>query len=114
MTGRKPRPRPVVSAAFTVSWDGRLLESRPPKGKADSQRMTFEGSPAQFRKLLSGGLVNEISIVWSPRIVGGGSTPAITGLGAAFLPHGIALDLLKLERRGEKCIARYRVQSALP
>ena len=42
--------------------------------------------------------------------MGGSAAPAITGLGEDFLPQGIVLDLLKLERVGDECVAKYRVR----
>jgi riboflavin biosynthesis pyrimidine reductase len=128
MTTRIPRSRPVVTAAFTASWDGRLLEIIAPHGRADAQlsdtrtpypvlkrlhsqgarRIAFAGSPALFRRLCAEGLLDEISVTWCPSIGGG---PPITGLPGRYLPHGIALDLVRLERRGAECVARYRVQA---
>jgi riboflavin biosynthesis pyrimidine reductase len=138
MTAPKPRPRPAVTAAFAVSWDGRLLERRSPGGRVDAElgddlppgsgtslpslrkalerlgsqgvrRVAFAGSPALFRKLLAGGLLDELTVAWSPRIVGGPSVPPITGMGGGFLPRGIALELRKLERRADEWVARYGV-----
>ena len=105
MTARKPRRGPVVTAAFAASWDGRLLEVQRPR----AGREGFPGSPVQFRKLLAEGLLDEVSIAWRPCI--GGGAP-ITGPGSKYLPRGIVLELVKLERRGDECVARYRVQHA--
>lgn len=80
-------------AAVALSWDGRVL------GEA----------PENFRELAVRGLVEEVVITFQPRIVGGGFPP-ITGLGEDFLPRGISLELLRLERKGDHCRARYRVR----
>jgi riboflavin biosynthesis pyrimidine reductase len=69
---------------FTLSWDGRVLEER-------------EGPEG------------EIWITWRPCVMGGKDAPTITGLGEKYLPRGVALELLKVTRRGDECVARYRV-----
>jgi riboflavin biosynthesis pyrimidine reductase len=56
------------------------------------------------------GMVEELWITWRPRIIGGKRAGTITGLGKGFLPRGIALKLLKIERIGEECRARYRIR----
>jgi riboflavin biosynthesis pyrimidine reductase len=139
MTVRNPRQRPVVTAAFAASWDGRLLEVMAPAGPVDAQlsdtvaanrkslpspsvgsvlkslraggarRVAFAGSPMLFRQLCAEGLLDELTLTWRPCI--GGGTP-LTGLAGSYLPHGIVLDLVKLEQRGGECVARYRVQTA--
>jgi len=98
-SAKAPR-RPGVAVAFTVSWDGRLVERGLPE------------EPELFRELAGGGLLDELCITFRPCIVGGKSSPAITGLKEEFLPQGIALELLKLERAGNECVARYRVRAA--
>jgi hypothetical protein len=42
--------------------------------------------------------------------VGGKTAPTITGLAEEFLPRGIELELLKVERRGDECLARYGIR----
>jgi riboflavin biosynthesis pyrimidine reductase len=78
------------------------------------RRVGFAGGPQLFRELAVAGLLNELRLTWQPRILGGKSAPAITGLEQEFLPRGIALDLLKLERQGDECLASYRVHAAHP
>jgi len=95
---RAKAPRPAVIAKFAVSWDGRIVEQ--------SQRQEVE----RFRELAAGGLLDELWITFRPRIIGGKSAPPITGLTENFLPRATVLDLLKLERRGNECTARYRVR----
>ncbi len=130
MIARNPRRRPVVTAAFAASWDGRLIEVLPPTGPVDAQlssaappgpalkrlhaqgarRVAFSGGSALFRELMAGGLLDELSIAWRPRIGGGGQP--ISGMDGAFLPRGIVLDLVTLDRHGDECVARYRVRNA--
>jgi riboflavin biosynthesis pyrimidine reductase len=187
--------RPVVTAAFTLSWDGRVIEQRPPEkrvdavlcdaeepapsggavrvlvsatGKVDLESRFFKEthvivySPARmarrtqaalavlgvgvhlrahgkwplrevlehlltahrirrvavalnakhFRELATDGLLDELRIAWRPSVVGEMSLPPITGLDEQFLPRGIVLDLLRLERRDDEFLARYRVQGS--
>ena len=94
----KSSRQPGVTAAFTVSWDGRIVEKRPPE------------EPELVRKLAARGLLEELRITFRPCIVGGECAPAITGLKKEFLPKGIVFELLKLERAGDECVATYRVQ----
>jgi riboflavin biosynthesis pyrimidine reductase len=84
---KNPRP-PRVTAAFALSWDGRILE---PLGPVP-------------------GAIDELRITWRPRIVGGKTAPSITGLARDFLPRGITLDLVKIERHGPECLAIYRLR----
>lgn len=79
--GRKARD--LVGGYFVVSWDGRILEKR---------------------KLANKG---ELLILWRPLIVGGRKAPTITGLGGRFLPKGIAMELLTVERTPDGFLARY-------
>ena len=74
------------------------------------RRVAFGGSLGLFRALAAEDLLDEVTITWRPRIVGGLSTPTMTGLGRDFLPRGIELFLLKLEKAGDECLATYRVQ----
>ena len=85
-----------------MSWDGRLLEPLLPEERE------------LFRELAVGGQLGELCITFRPCILGGKSAPAITGLTEEFLPRGIVLDLLKLERAGDECVARYRVRAKGP
>jgi riboflavin biosynthesis pyrimidine reductase len=78
------------------------------------RRVGFAGGPQLFREMAAAGLLDELHLTWQPRILGGKSAPAITGLEEEFLPRGIALDLLKLKRQGDNCQATYRVHPAHP
>jgi hypothetical protein len=90
---RKAKPATV---SFTLSWDGRMIE---------------EGeSPENFRALIRRGAVDELRITWRPCVIGGKRAQPITGLDARFLPRGVELELVKMTRRGDDCIARYRVR----
>jgi len=97
---RYPARRAVVSAAFTLSWDGRILSDSP----------SASPGPDLFRKLAAAGLIGELRITWRPRIAGGKSHLPITGFNPRFLPRGIALDLLKLQRKPAGYLATYRVR----
>lgn len=100
---RPPRTarRPAVTAAVTLSWDGRLLEKTEPEMDAD-----------EFKKLLVTGRIDELRVTWRPQLVGGKVHPPITGFDPAFLPRGIVLDLLKFRRKADGCVASYRVRRA--
>ncbi len=78
------------------------------------KRLGFAGEPGLFREFAAEGLLDELRVAWQPRIVGGAAKPPITGFEGRFLPCGISFQLLKLERSGEECTARYRVQPARP
>jgi riboflavin biosynthesis pyrimidine reductase len=95
----RPARRPGVIATFTLSWDGRILEKGQPEMGVD-----------EFRELLAAGGIDELRIAWQPRLTGGKAHPPVTGFDPAFLPRGIALELLKLQRKGDGCVAQYRVR----
>jgi riboflavin biosynthesis pyrimidine reductase len=75
-----------------------------------ARRVGFAGGAEMFRALVAGGLLDELCLAWCPRVLGGKSVPAITGLEDDFLPRGVVLDLLKLERMDGECLASYRVR----
>ena len=95
---RPPRSVRCAQAAFTLSWDGRLIARQAPE------------EPERIRDLIARGLVHEICVTFRPCILGGKSAPPITGLGGDYLPRGIELDLLNIERIGDDCLARYRIR----
>jgi riboflavin biosynthesis pyrimidine reductase len=76
-----------------------------------ARRVGFAGGPELFRRLIVEGLLDELWLAWRPCILGG-KAPAITGRDEHFLPRGVVLDLLKLERAEDECVARYRVRTA--
>jgi len=78
------------------------------------RRVGIAGGPKLLRELAAGGLLDELCLAWRPMILGGKFAPAITGLEEGFLPRGIVLDLLKLERKDDGCRVRYRVHAAQP
>ncbi len=192
----KPPRRPSVTAAFTISWDGRIIEPRPPRKPVDAvlceqdsveqaappettrvlllptgridpgagffhggphpvivysparmprtaqaalaamphvrlhlrtagpwplrealghlrathkiRQLAFAAGPDLFRQLVTEGLLTDLSLAWRPTLLGGQSQ-SITGPDKHFLPRAIALDLLKLERNPQECIAHYRI-----
>jgi riboflavin biosynthesis pyrimidine reductase len=80
-------------ATFAVSWDGRMIE--PGEG---------------VQELAAAGRLGKINVLFRPKIIGGKSLPPITGLPGEFLPRGVELELLKIERRPEGIRASYRVR----
>jgi len=98
---RAARRRPAVTAAFTLSWDGRVVEKSVPEMGVD-----------EFKKKLAAGLINQIRVTWRPRLAGGKKHPPITGFDPGFLPRGVVLDLLKFQRKADGCLASYRVRRA--
>lgn len=195
-TSTKPPRRPSVTAAFTMSWDGRIIKPRPPRKPTDAvlcehdsveqpappettrvlllptgridpgagffhagphpvivysparmprttqaalaavphvrlhlrtagpwplrealehlrathkvRQLAFAAGPDLFRQLVTEGLLTDLSLAWRPTLLGGQSQ-SITGPDKHFLPRAIALDLLKLERNPQECIAHYRI-----
>jgi riboflavin biosynthesis pyrimidine reductase len=103
LTRTRPARRPGVTAAFTLSWDGRILEKGQPEMGVD-----------EFRELLAAGGIDELCITWRPRLAGGKTLAPITGFDPAFLPCGIVFDLLKLRHKADRCLATYRVRRARP
>jgi riboflavin biosynthesis pyrimidine reductase len=75
------------------------------------RRVAVAVRPRLFRALAAAGLVDELSIAWRP-VIAGDSLPPITGRDREFLPRGIVLDLLKIERKEMEYVARYRVRRA--
>ena len=69
--------------------------------------------PELFRNLVASGLLDELWLTFRLCILGGKSAPAITGLEEDFLPRGVVLDLLKLERTADGFLARYRVRAPI-
>ena len=63
----------------------------------------------RFRELALDGQVRELRIVFQPTVVGGSAAPPITGIGGDYLPHGIALEFVRLKRMGDQCVATYRI-----
>jgi hypothetical protein len=84
-----------------------LADLRATHGK---RRVAFAGGPELFRGLVASGLVDELCVIFKPVIVGGKDAPTMTGLEQDYLPHGVALELVGIEQRGDECLARYRVQ----
>jgi len=93
-------PQSSVMVNFTLSWDGRSIA---PGG-------TRREEAARFRELAAAGLLDEVCITWRPCILGGKSAPPITGASEEFFPRGIELRLVKIERIGDQCRARYRLR----
>lgn len=63
----------------------------------------------RFCELALDGKVRELRIVFHPTVMGGGSVPSISGIGGDYLPHGIALEFIRLKRMGDQCVATYRI-----
>jgi riboflavin biosynthesis pyrimidine reductase len=75
-----------------MSWDGRLIGAAPEISRGAS------------------GALDELCVTFRPCILGGKSAPPLTGLNEDFLPEGIVLDLLRVERTDGGILARYRVR----
>ncbi len=73
------------------------------------RRLVCEGGSQIFRALLEAGLIDEIHATLCPRIFGGTEAPTLTGPAGDFLPHGVPLQLRKMEVHGGECFLQYRV-----
>jgi len=72
------------------------------------RQLAFVGGPPLFRKLVTEGLLTDLSLAWRRTLLGDQSQ-SITGPDKHFLPRAIPLTLLKLKRTPQECIAHYRI-----
>ena len=117
---RETPHRPVVIAVFTLSWDGRVLGNTLHEKSVEAfqqrlaarrvRRISVAPAPELFRKLAAAGLIDELRVTWRPCLTGGKTHPPITGFDPAFLPRGIVLDRVKLQRKAGGYLATYRVR----
>ena len=74
------------------------------------RRLLLEGGGELNWSMLSEGLVDEISIAITPRILGGNrATSAVAGEGVALVKDGIRLKLIGTTRFGPDLIVKYSV-----
>ncbi len=74
----------------------------------DARSLLCEGGPTVFGALLTAGLVDELFLTLSPKLVGGGDEPAITAGPELDTPRELAIRWL-LERNGSLYL-RYSVR----
>lgn len=74
------------------------------------RRLMLEGGGTLNWSMLDNGLVDEISVAVTPRILGGvDAVSLVEGKGTALVKNGVRLKLLKAERYGPDLVLRYRV-----
>jgi 2,5-diamino-6-(ribosylamino)-4(3H)-pyrimidinone 5'-phosphate reductase len=74
------------------------------------RRILLEGGGILNWSMLSNGLVDEISVAVTPRILGGsGATSLVEGKGNALVRDGVRLRLLSVARYGPDLVVRYKV-----
>jgi 2,5-diamino-6-(ribosylamino)-4(3H)-pyrimidinone 5'-phosphate reductase len=74
------------------------------------RKILLEGGGILNWSMLSNGLVNEVSVAITPRILGGADAVSLVeGKGSALVRDGVKLKLLNASRYGPDLVARYRV-----
>jgi 2,5-diamino-6-(ribosylamino)-4(3H)-pyrimidinone 5'-phosphate reductase len=74
------------------------------------RKLLLEGGGTLNWSMLSSGLVDEISIAITPRIIGGTSAISLVeGKGSALVKDGIRLRLLNVAKYGPDLVVRYKV-----
>jgi len=79
------------------------------------RRMLLEGGGTLNWSMVSNGLVDEISVAITPRILGGtGAISLVGGTGAPRVRDGVKLKLLSSARYGPDLVVRYKVLNPGP
>ena len=74
------------------------------------RKILLEGGGELNWSMLSGGLVDAISVAITPRIIGGSqATSLVEGKGSPLVKEGVNLNLVRVERYGPDLVVRYRV-----
>lgn len=78
--------------------------------KLGIQKILVEGGGALNWSMLSSGLVDEISVAITPRILGGEKAVSLVeGKGSSFVKNGVKLKLLNTAKYGPDLVVRYEV-----
>jgi 2,5-diamino-6-(ribosylamino)-4(3H)-pyrimidinone 5'-phosphate reductase len=79
-------------------------------GKLGIERLLLEGGGTLNWSMLADGLVDEISVAITPRILGGADAVSLVeGKGTALVRDGVKLKLLNTSRHGPDLVVRYKV-----
>jgi 2,5-diamino-6-(ribosylamino)-4(3H)-pyrimidinone 5'-phosphate reductase len=79
-------------------------------GTLGIRKILLEGGGTLNWSMLSNGLVDEVSVAITPRILGGaGAVSLVEGKGRALVRDGVKLKLLNTSRYGPDLVARYKV-----
>jgi 2,5-diamino-6-(ribosylamino)-4(3H)-pyrimidinone 5'-phosphate reductase len=74
------------------------------------RKVLLEGGGTLNWSMLSNGLVDEISVAITPRIIGGiNATSLVEGKGTALVKDGVKLKLLRVAKYGPDLVVRYKV-----
>jgi 2,5-diamino-6-(ribosylamino)-4(3H)-pyrimidinone 5'-phosphate reductase len=74
------------------------------------QKILLEGGGTLNWSMLSNGLVDEVSVAITPRILGGArATSLVEGKGTALIKDGVKLRLLNVAKYGHDLVVRYKV-----
>jgi len=78
--------------------------------KMGIERVLLEGGGTLNWSMLSNGLVDEVSVAITPRILGGAyAVSLVQGRGSALVRDGVKLKLLNTSRFGPDLVVRYKV-----
>jgi len=78
--------------------------------KIGLRRILLEGGGALNWSMLSNGLVDEISVAITPRILGGEKAVSLVeGMGSPLVKDGVKLKLLNTAKYGPDLVVHYKV-----
>lgn len=79
-------------------------------GKLGIRKILLEGGGTLNWSMLSSGLVNEVSVAITPRILGGEkAVTLVEGKGSALVADGVKLKLINTAKYGPDLVVRYEV-----
>jgi len=80
--------------------------------KIGIRKILLEGGGALNWSMLSGGLVDEVSVAITPRILGGEKAVSLVeGKGVALVKDAVKLTLLRTSKYGPDLVVHYKVQN---
>jgi 2,5-diamino-6-(ribosylamino)-4(3H)-pyrimidinone 5'-phosphate reductase len=119
VTSRAPRNRIEIlerrGVKVFVCGEGRLVSVKillQILRKLGIRKILLEGGGALNWSMLSSGLVDEVSVAITPRILGGEKAVSLVeGKGVALVKDAVKLTLLRTSKYGPDLVVHYRVQN---
>ncbi|AHY46719.1 Pyrimidine reductase riboflavin biosynthesis [Rubrobacter radiotolerans] len=80
------------------------------RSRYDIRRLLVEGGPSLNHALISSGLVDEIFLTLSPKILGGEPTESLNLTSGPVFEPGVRTELISAEPKNSELFLRYRIQ----